>query len=1273
MYSRILLFLALLPALAAFLPFQSLHGQSDIQVEPYQTLRGSVGFATTRFSKLGPQATGIVYQHEIATWHRDKRLFHSSFACGAPLLGDLNLDGLPDLFVTGGPASNKLYLQAGNLAFVDVTANRVVAGHNLWASGGVMVDIDDDGDLDIYVCYYDSPNHLYVNQLKETGRLDFIEMGAQFGLNVKDACLVPAFGDYDNDGDLDLYILTHQLHRLGSRPITPIPLVGGDGGTRPAVGGDLGRYFELEDEKTDGKWMYKEVGRSDYLLRNDNGRFVDVGESVGIPKRPGMGNSAAWWDFDHDGDIDLHVGNDFLDEDFLFRNNGDGTFTESLKDVFPHSTWFTMGSVITDLNNDGWTDFVVADMFPSTHYKQKASMASMGSFTDVLLAKPGARQIMRNGVFLNSGAGPFREAAYLSGLGQTDWTWAIKSGDYDQDGRQDLFFTNGAARNFNFSDLPSLDHDALVNTSHWDRYENAIGPKMEQNYAFRNAADLQFDDVSADWGLNHVGMTHTSAQGDLDNDGDLDIVTCNLADKDANPNETLLIFRNDGPNGNSIRVKLRGTKSNSMGVGSEVRIKTASGKQVRQLFLCWGFMDSDLAELHFGLGTDPKIDELQVRWPSGIVQTFNNLGVNQTFVITESGESAPPAEPVTPETWFTENEVLAEHGQKETDFDDFSRQSLLPWKLSQFGPPMAWGDVDGDGDDDCYLGGSAGKPGRMLYNKINEGELRFTDWVQKSFKGHEDSEDMGALFFDADADGDLDLYVASGSVEAEAGSALLRDRLYLNNGSGTFSTAQGAIPDIRDSSSSVAAADFDRDGDVDLFVGVRSDIGNYPDAVTSRLLVNQGGIFEDQTEALAPQLIDFGLVTGATWSDFDNDGWVDLVIARDWGPISFFKNNEGSLADHAGPALADNQAGRTGVNDIHGWWNGVAGADIDNDGDIDYVATNFGKNIQYRASVQAPALIFYGDMDGSGRRHIVEAMFENGVCFPWRGLSCSSHAMPFVADKMNNSYHNFAASPISDIYSVDTLKKSTIVKATELRSGWFINDGTGTFEFKPLPHIAQIAPSFGVVLNDFDLDGFVDCYLAQNFWNPQIETAPMMGGLGQLLRRNPDAKPGSNDFFIPIEPFDSGAIVRGDAKSLAVVDINSDQLPDLVVGVNNEAPKVFLNRATATTESLKIRLRGPDGNPVGFGARLKLELDGVPVQVREITAGSGFLSQSSSTQLLARPASTTGTAKLEIRWPDGKVQNYEFPASEPEFVAEKAEPEPPAAVEGGAAEEENGG
>ncbi len=1224
-----------------------LHAES-IESEPFaKTPMGAISFSPTLFTQLGPTETRIDYMHEIALWHKDKRLYHSSFACGAVLIGDLDGDKLSDVFVTGGPRANKLYLNAGSLTFVDVTAGvpEVVGadstGRDLWAGGGAMIDIDNDGDLDVYVCYYDAPNQLFLNLLKETGKLGFVESAASFGLDLTDASLVPAFADYDGDGDLDLYLLTHQLHRIGGRPGSAIPLAK-DSSERTGlrVDGDLGRYYEVDEQDDRGRWLYKEKGRPDYLMRNDGGTFREVAAAAGITKKANIGNSATWWDFNDDGLVDLHVGNDFLDPDYLYRNNGNGTFTDVLSEVFPQSTWFTMGSAVTDANGDGRPDFVVADMFPRTHYKQKASMASMSALSGRLAKVPGARQIMRNALFVNTGTAKFQEAAYLAGVGQTDWTWAIKSGDFDQDGRDDLFFTNGAARVFNHSDLPVLDHDRLVGKSHWDHYEDQP-EKREQNLAFRNIGELSYEDVSRDWGLDHIGMTHTAAQGDLDNDGDLDLITCSL-------NDPIFVYRNDGATGNAIRIQLRGTKSNRFGIGTTVLATINGRNQVRQLQSTKGFLDSDEPLLHFGLGEAETVDELTLRWPSGIEQRFENLAANQLYTITEA-PSPRRSKASPPKTWFTKSDFLGGHPRRETPFNDFEAQPLLPFKLSQVGPAIAWGDMDRDGLEDLWIGGSAEHSGIFFYNKTRVSSSPvMEDWIQPILRTHAEREDMGAVFFDADADGDLDLYVASGSVEHPAGSQSLRDRLYLNKGWGQFTDGSDRLPDLRENSSSVAAADFDRDGDVDLFVGTRSIIGEYPKPADSHLLVNDGtGTFTDGTLKLASGLLGTGLVTGAVWTDVDNDDWIDLVVAHEWGPIKVFRNREGRLES---PSPNSSQ-------DVLGWWNAVSAADLDNDGDMDLVATNLGMNSQYQASISSPELIFYGDLDGTGKSHIVEANFENGVCYPRRGLSCSSQAMPFVKQHMQ-TYHDFASASLSQIYPIERLKESTLVKANELRSGVFINDGEGNFQFSPLPRITQIAPGFGVVLRDFDLDGYTDCYVAQNHFSPQEETGPMRGGLSQLLRRNPASNSGE-DLFVPIPPDQSGLLVDGDAKSVTAIDLNRDQRLDLVIGINDAAPAVYLNRAGDGTRAQMIRLKGLAGNPNAVGARVTVKIAGMPLQTAEVSQGSGFLSSSTNQFIFAKPANFAGEMNLVIRWPDGSSEERSVAVTgEPMIIAQApVEPE----------------
>ncbi|MEM1296746.1 MAG: CRTAC1 family protein, partial [Verrucomicrobiota bacterium] len=569
-----------------------------------------------------------------------------------------------------------------------------------------------------------------------------------------------------------------------------------------------------------------------------------------------------------------------------------------------------------------------------------------------------------------------------------------------------------------------------------------------------------------------------------------------------------------------------------------------------------------------------------------------------------------------------------------------------PFQLSQFGPAQAWGDMDRDGLEDFWMGSGAGHTGIFYYNKTKAGaNPKFDAWMQPILRTHTAREDMGAVFLDVDADGDLDLYVASGSVESPAGSADYKDRLYLNKGWGQFTDGSNLLPDIRENSSAVAAADFDRDGDLDIFVGTRSVVGQYPKPADSHLLINDGtGKFRDGTREVASGLIGTGLVTGALWSDVDNDGWVDLVVSHDWGPIKVFRNREGHLESPT----------PNGIQDVLGWWTGVAAADLDNDGDMDLVASNLGTNSQYQASAQSPELIFYGDFDGSGKAHIVEANFENGVCYPRRGLSCSSHAMPIVKKKLQ-TYHNFASASLSQIYPIDRLQQSTLMKANELRSGAFLNDGSGNFEFQPLPHITQVAPGFGVVLEDFDLDGYTDCYIAQNHLTPQEETGPMRGGLSQLLRRNPQSE-SADDLFIPVSPLESGLVVNGDAKSVTTMDLNRDRRLDIVVGINNSTAKVFINRAANSKSAVPVRLKGLKGNADAAGSRIEVKIPGMPVQVAEVALGSGFLSNSSSRFLFAKPEDYKGAVDFVVRWPDGTSEEHQIDATGELIVIKQPEP-----------------
>jgi hypothetical protein len=1153
---------------------------------------------------------------------------------GGVTVGDVDGDKRPDVFLTRPFGGGQLYRNLGNFHFENITEKAGLIDDNTWSAGGSFVDIDNDRDLDLFVCAYHTPNRLFVND----GRGRFTEQSEKLGVALRGASVMVAFADYDRDGDLDGYLVLnrYEFDEQG-RPLPQKALVEIE--RRPFGGFSVARsqaeQWDVLKRPDTGAPVVVKAGQFNRLYRNDGkGRFVDAAAQAGVASN-GLSLSASWWDYNADGWPDLYVANDFFGADHLYENQRDGTFRDVAPERIRHTPWFSMGTDSGDLNNDGLLDFIATDMAGTTRYKAKVGMGDIAK-TAWFLEAGQPRQSMRNAVYVNAGANhPFLEIAHQANLAATDWTWSPKLGDLDCDGRLDVFITNGMTGDFFNSDLYSQFTERRIGHKHFPL-------KRDPNLAYRNAGELTFRDVSQEWGLNEANVSFGAALADLDDDGDLDILVNRY-------NEPVCLYRNHTDTGGRLKVALRGTHSNSFGIDAVVRIQTSAGMQIRSLTLARGFMSTDEPLVVFGLGGAPRVDRLEVFWPSGHMQQFEDLPINHQFVITEPTTKPPVKDQLVPDrdSMYAATEQLNWAWHHERQYDDFLHEPLLPNKLSQLGPGVAVGDIDGDNDEDLYLGGAAGQAGVLAVN--DRGTFRQSTENSAVLTADAECEDMGAVFFDADRDGDVDLYVVSGSVEYGADSPRLADRLYLNQGKGVFMRApDGTLPTVRECGSCVAAADYDRDGDLDLFVGSRAVPGKYPVSPTSRLLRNDSASrerqrpeakFIDVTESDAVGLAQSGMVTSALWSDVDADDDVDLLVTHEWGPVKLYRNNDGVLVDATKEARL---AGRLG------WWNGIDGCDVDHDGDFDYAVTNVGLNTKYRATPEQPLVLFYGDFEGYGIRQLIEAELDGDTLWPVAGRTRLTDAMPTLEERFK-TFHDFAIADLEQLFSPESLRQSLRLEVNELRSGLLINDGEGRFEFRPLPALAQIAPGFGLVFCYANGDANPDLYIVQNFYGPHRETGRMDGGLSVLLLG--DGAGG----FESVWPNRSGLVVANDAKGLATLDLNSDGSDDFVVAVNDGRFTTFQSQ-TKTSNRMRLRLRGPVGNPTAIGAKVSLMLSAEGPSNRqsvEVRAGGSYLSQSSPQ--ISLPIDSNSKVDLRVTWPDG-IEEHRTIAAKASGIVELSHP-----------------
>ena len=1029
-------------------------------------------------------------------------------------IGDINNDGLSDLYFTSTMFNDKLYLNQGNMKFKDITLSAGIHQDNGSKTGVSMVDINADGLLDIYVSrsgwFVDAStraNLLYINQGDNT----FKESAKEYGLAETGYTVQVGFFDYDKDGDLDCYMANHPLFNISN---------------------------ELwEKARKNPPKMF-----SDKLYRNNgNNTFTDVSLAAGI-NNFGHGLGLAISDYNQDGWPDVYVANDFKAHDFYYINNGDGTFTEKAKSLLSHVSRFAMGSDAADIDNDGLIDLFVVEMLAEDNKRQKTNMASMNPQKFWEIVNLGHHyQFMRNTLQYNIGGGNYCEIAYLSGLTNTDWSWAPLFADFDHDGLKDLAITNGY-----LYDTQDKDYTKEANNLIKEQggiYYNKLASMMKstriKNYVFKNEGDLKFSNKSRDWGFNFAGFSNGMAYGDLDNDGDLDLVVNNI-------NDPASIYKNTSSeqrNGHFLLVELDGPAMNKKGLGSKIWLKTKKSTQFQELWIVRGFESSSDQKVHFGIAEGDQIQEVKVEWPDGKVQIVTAPEVDQLLTINYSTEGKKSIVAPQQASYFSpigsNGKYLFRH--KENSYDDYEKEVLLPHKQSQNGPKITVGDVNGDQLDDFYIGGAAGQAGSLIVQIKGKG---FAAASAPTFEVDAQYEDLGADFFDADNDGDLDLYVVSGGNEFEPNSPLLQDRLYLNDGKGSFQKSSGILPKLLSSGGTVAANDFDGDGDQDLFVGGRLIPGKYPYAPRSYILRNDGGRFTDVTKSVSPNLVNPGLITSAVWTDFSNDGKKDLIIVGEWTGILMFKNEDGKLKN----VSRDN-----GMEKETGWWNKIVAADVDQDGDDDYILGNLGLNYKYHASKEEPFEVFAGDFDNSGTNDIVLGYYNDGTCYPVRGIQCSSEQMPIIAEQFK-TYDEFGEADIKEIYG-EKLDEGIHLSAHNFASSILINEGSGNFNLKALPTKAQFAPINGIIASDFDRNGTVDLLVAGNLWQAEVETGRADAGRGLFMLGN-----GKGNFeVVPLKK--SGFVAPLDVKDLEIISTGTNKPRIILVANNNFGMQTYIENA----------------------------------------------------------------------------------------------------------------
>lgn len=1075
---------------------------------------------------LDPGTTGIDFSNYIEETFEMNITTHINTSNGGGVaIADINNDDLPDIYFISSSAENKLYLNKGNMQFEDITESAGVSSPEGFEIAVTVVDINTDGYLDFYVCRAgpieneERRNKLFVNN----GDLTFTERAAEYGLDDFSASVGANFFDFDEDGDLDLYLLNYPVDFSYTSKIDVKPTSDGSSvepNLDPKGPWDSDRFYRNDGPPTgDGK-----------------GGFKDVSKEAGIWNFA-YGLSVSVEDFNGDGYADVYVGNDFIQPDFLYINNGDGTFTDRLEDYFKHTTQHTMGTELADFDNDGLFDLYAVDMMGKNNYRSKTVLSSNSQSKYTTLINYGYFEpVVRNVLQRNNGNGTFSDIGCMANVFKTDWSWSGLMADLDNDGYKDLTVTNGYRRevtNVDFIDFTFADikNKGPIKNQYEDvnDFLELIPEYKLRNHVYKNNGDWTFEDKSGEWMTVNASWSNGAANADLDGDGDLDYLVNNI-DETAFIYENLAIQKNTG---NYLQVKLKGSKENPFGIGAWVRIYYNDNQQYQMMNPTRGIFSSVEHLLHFGLGGINTIDKLIVRWPDGKSQTLEKVNANQklTLQYTDAKEITAPQSAFAKTIFQDITRITGlDFVHEENPYIDFETYFLLPWKLSDLGPLMATADIDGDGLTDVYVGNAFDKPGG-LYRQTRDGRFQLIN--KEQWESDALFEDHGALFFDADGDNDPDLFVVSGGHEATDPKAWTC-RFYLNTGNGSFANATGALPQLNTIGLRAVAHDFDNDGDNDLFLGGRVAAGKYPAIPTSYVLRNDRNRFVDVTETVAPEFSEIGMITDMAWVNIDAEPDLELIIIGEWMPITAFKIRNGKI-EKMDPAPL-------GLDKSNGFWNKLTIADLDEDGDMDLVTGNLGLNSRFEASEATPMQCYASDFDNNGSMDPVLTYYEDGNIYPLVQKDVLIKQMPPLKKKFVYA-KDYAKATISDVFSKDQLKNALIHNAYILETCWWENKD-GKFVKHILPPQVQVSPVFGILVYDFTGNGHPDILLAGNKHGVEVETGRIDSGIGTLLEGD-----GKGNFswvnntktgFWATREVRDLAMVKGPDGSIRVIVSNND-------------------------------------------------------------------------------------------------------------------------------------